>query len=134
MLENKYKAFKNIFLLFLVEALSIVQLKKLSTLADEQTKKCNEQCAECEAKMFESLKEIGNLLHESVVISNDEVKCYIVTSLIDNNSYIYIYIYEHQLCFMAAQAKLQTNLFFFYCCSHELNPLSQLACQNDLIN
>lgn len=72
---------KNKLLIFPEQALSIVQLKKLSTLADEQTKKCNEQCAECEAKRFESLKEIGNLLHESVVISNDEVNCYSMTSL-----------------------------------------------------
>ncbi|ESN91653.1 hypothetical protein HELRODRAFT_185194 [Helobdella robusta] len=57
-----------------VKALTITQLKKLSTIADEQIKKSDEDCTELEKKRLDALKEIGNLVHESVPVSDDEEK------------------------------------------------------------
>ena len=40
---------------------------------DESIKRCNEERVQCEAERTDALKEIGNILHESVPVSNDEV-------------------------------------------------------------
>lgn len=49
------------------------QIKKLRLLIDEAILKCDAQRIKLEAERFENLREIGNLLHPSVPISNDEV-------------------------------------------------------------
>ncbi|XP_064425301.1 serine--tRNA ligase, cytoplasmic [Latimeria chalumnae] len=55
-----------------VTGLSVVQIKKLRVLIDEAAVKCDAERLKLEAVRFESLREIGNLLHPSVPISNDE--------------------------------------------------------------
>lgn len=54
------------------EKLTINQLKKLSLYIDELHAKTNEEMKTTENERDNSLHNIGNLVHESVVISNDE--------------------------------------------------------------
>ncbi|NXJ72934.1 SYSC protein, partial [Rostratula benghalensis] len=54
-------------------ALQVSQIKKVRLLIDEAILKCDAERLRLEAERFESLREIGNLLHPSVPISNDEV-------------------------------------------------------------
>lgn len=49
------------------------QLKRVRVLIDEAVTKCDDDRVKCETSRNESLKEIGNVLHESVPISDDEV-------------------------------------------------------------
>lgn len=56
-----------------VQALQVSQIKKVRLLIDEAILKCDTERLKLEAERFESLREIGNLLHPSVPISNDEV-------------------------------------------------------------
>ena len=49
------------------------QIKKVRLLIDEAILECDAERVRLEAERFESLREIGNLLHPSVPISNDEV-------------------------------------------------------------
>lgn len=55
------------------QALQVSQIKKVRLLIDEAILKCDAERVRLEAERFESLREIGNLLHPSVPISNDEV-------------------------------------------------------------
>ncbi|XP_072027104.1 serine--tRNA ligase, cytoplasmic-like [Amphiura filiformis] len=52
--------------------LSVSQIKKVRQLIDERIAQCDQERAECEKVRKANLMEIGNILHESVVISNDE--------------------------------------------------------------
>ncbi|XP_019486186.1 PREDICTED: serine--tRNA ligase, cytoplasmic isoform X2 [Hipposideros armiger] len=52
--------------------LKVSQIKKLRLLIDEAILKCDAERIKLEAERFENLREIGNLLHPSVPISNDE--------------------------------------------------------------
>ncbi|XP_048781952.1 serine--tRNA ligase, cytoplasmic isoform X1 [Lagopus muta] len=52
--------------------LQVSQIKKVRLLIDEAILKCDAERVRLEAERFESLREIGNLLHPSVPISNDE--------------------------------------------------------------
>uniref|UniRef100_A0A8C5NU03 serine--tRNA ligase n=1 Tax=Jaculus jaculus TaxID=51337 RepID=A0A8C5NU03_JACJA len=52
--------------------LKVSQIKKVRLLVDEAIVKCDGERIKLEAERFESLREIGNLLHPSVPISNDE--------------------------------------------------------------
>ncbi|XP_021153994.2 serine--tRNA ligase, cytoplasmic isoform X1 [Columba livia] len=53
-------------------ALQVSQIKKVRLLIDEAILECDAERLRLEAERFESLREIGNLLHPSVPISNDE--------------------------------------------------------------
>ena len=53
--------------------LKVSQIKKVRLLIDEAILKCDAERVRLEAERFENLREIGNLLHPSVPISNDEV-------------------------------------------------------------
>ncbi|CAO2599758.1 Serine--tRNA ligase, cytoplasmic [Lemmus lemmus] len=53
-------------------ALKVSQIKKVRLLIDEAIQKCDGERLKLEAERFENLREIGNLLHPSVPISNDE--------------------------------------------------------------
>lgn len=55
-----------------VKSLTIVQLKAIRVLIDEAIVKTQEEVDVIESERNEAVKEIGNLLHDSVVISNDE--------------------------------------------------------------
>ncbi|TNN37574.1 Serine--tRNA ligase, cytoplasmic [Liparis tanakae] len=52
--------------------LSVGQIKKVRLLVDEAVEKGDSERIKLEAERFEYLREIGNLLHPSVPISNDE--------------------------------------------------------------
>lgn len=56
-----------------LQALKVSQIKKVRLLIDEAIQKCDGERIKLEAERFENLREIGNLLHPSVPISNDEV-------------------------------------------------------------
>lgn len=56
-----------------MQSLQVSQIKKVRLLIDEAILKCDAERVRLEAERFESLREIGNLLHPSVPISNDEV-------------------------------------------------------------
>jgi len=53
--------------------LTVTQIKKLRTTIDEKMKKCVAERLECEKVRHSNLFEIGNWLHDSVVVSKDEV-------------------------------------------------------------
>ncbi|KAK1898317.1 Serine--tRNA ligase cytoplasmic [Dissostichus eleginoides] len=52
--------------------LTVTQIKKVRLLVDEAVEKADVQRIKLEAERFDYLREIGNLLHPSVPISNDE--------------------------------------------------------------
>ncbi|XP_003479248.1 serine--tRNA ligase, cytoplasmic isoform X1 [Cavia porcellus] len=52
--------------------LKVSQIKNVRLLIDEAILKCDAERLKLEAERFENLREIGNLLHPSVPISNDE--------------------------------------------------------------
>ncbi|XP_076015376.1 serine--tRNA ligase, cytoplasmic [Genypterus blacodes] len=56
----------------LLSALTVTQIKKVRMLVDEAVEKTDNDRLTLEAERFEQLREIGNLLHPSVPISNDE--------------------------------------------------------------
>lgn len=62
----------------------MTQIKHIRTLIDGNIAKCNEEVIQVEQLRNERLFEVGNLLHESVPVSNDEVfygyarKCIII--------------------------------------------------------
>uniref|UniRef100_A0A803W225 serine--tRNA ligase n=1 Tax=Ficedula albicollis TaxID=59894 RepID=A0A803W225_FICAL len=53
-------------------SLQVSQIKKVRLLIDEAILECDSERLRLEAERFESLREIGNLLHPSVPISNNE--------------------------------------------------------------
>ncbi|XP_036772551.2 serine--tRNA ligase, cytoplasmic isoform X1 [Manis pentadactyla] len=55
-----------------LQNLKVSQIKKVRLLIDEAILKCDAERVKLEAERFEHLREIGNLLHPSVPISNDE--------------------------------------------------------------
>ncbi|OCT91929.1 serine--tRNA ligase, cytoplasmic [Xenopus laevis] len=55
-----------------LSALSVTQIKRLRVLIDEAIAATDAERIKLEAERFESLREIGNLLHPTVPISNDE--------------------------------------------------------------
>lgn len=57
----------------LLKTLSINQIKKFRTLLDKAITENEGKIAAAEQARNDALSEIGNLLHESVPISNDEV-------------------------------------------------------------
>ncbi|XP_023669302.1 serine--tRNA ligase, cytoplasmic [Paramormyrops kingsleyae] len=56
----------------ILSALTVTQIKKIRLLVDEAVQKGDCERQQLEAERFEYLREIGNLLHPSVPISNDE--------------------------------------------------------------
>lgn len=54
--------------------LTVTQIKKVRLLVDEAIGETDGERLKLEAERFEYLREIGNLLHPSVPISNDEVR------------------------------------------------------------
>lgn len=56
-----------------LDALSVVQIREVLKLIEANMAQCNESRVQTEAERGEALKEIGNMLHESVPVSNDEV-------------------------------------------------------------
>ncbi len=69
-----FKTFLDLIIACCLQMLTVVQLKKLSQLAAEWLKKCDEDRVLAETRRAEYLREIGNILHDSVPVSNDEVR------------------------------------------------------------
>ena len=65
------------------QALTVKQLKRLSTLITEHIKSSAEERDQVEQERNQHLREIGNLLHESVVVHNDEVGLVLFVTLLD---------------------------------------------------
>lgn len=59
---------------FACKTLTVTQIKKVRLLVDEAIGKTDSERVTLEEERFEYLREIGNLLHPSVPISNDEVR------------------------------------------------------------
>ena len=59
----------------------MVQIKKVRVLVDEAIANGNQRLKEIEADRAKNLSQIGNILHESVPVSNDEVCNIFATSL-----------------------------------------------------
>jgi len=55
-----------------LKSLTVTQLRRVSSLIDEAMKRCVEERVQCETVRSEALFEIGNLLHDSVIVSNNE--------------------------------------------------------------
>lgn len=53
--------------------MNVKQIKKVGDLIEEAQTKCEEDRIDCEKKRNDVVKTIGNLVHTSVPISNDEV-------------------------------------------------------------
>ena len=51
----------------------MTQIKKFRVVIDEEVKKNDDALLKHEQERNESLREIGNHLHESCIVSNDEV-------------------------------------------------------------
>lgn len=60
--------------IFLLQGLTVAQIKTLGIQIDKTIDSITKRLEEVEEKRNESLREIGNLLHETCVISNDEVR------------------------------------------------------------
>ena len=58
---------------FYDQGLTVTQIKRLRVVIDEETKKNDDALLAHEHDRNESLREIGNHLHESCIVSNDEV-------------------------------------------------------------
>lgn len=56
----------------MLQVLSVTQLKNVSQEIDQAIKSCNERRVELEQERSDTLREIGNWVHESVPVSNDE--------------------------------------------------------------
>ncbi|EDO47000.1 predicted protein [Nematostella vectensis] len=56
----------------MLQQLTVTQIKIVRTLVDDGMAKCNEEVARLEKLRNEKLFEVGNILHDSVRISNDE--------------------------------------------------------------
>jgi seryl-tRNA synthetase len=57
--------------------LTIKQIKRVSLFIDTEIEKTKENLIRIENERNSTLHEIGNLVHESVPVSNDEVKEFI---------------------------------------------------------
>lgn len=55
-----------------LSALTVTQIKRVRVLVEEAVQKLDSERVKLETERFEYLREIGNLLHHSVPISNDE--------------------------------------------------------------
>lgn len=67
----------------MLEKLTVTQIKKVRTMIDENMKLCDAERVECEKIRHSNLFEVGNWLHDSVVVSNDEAENNIVRTVGD---------------------------------------------------
>ena len=54
-----------------MQALTVMQIKQVKKRVDDGIQQCDDDRVRLEGVRKEALSEIGNLLHESVIISND---------------------------------------------------------------
>lgn len=70
---SKTHFFENL-IFFLNQELTVVQIKETKSMIDEQMKINDAELIKHEQERNEALKEVSNHLHESCIISNDEVQ------------------------------------------------------------
>ena len=90
------------------------QIKKLVSMVEAANDKCSEERKQVEAMRTENLVMIGNLVHPSVPISNDEVclsECTSVNSPVSHKLKYLWNVNDHQLTVCAVS----------YCCLKVLN-------------
>ena len=59
--------------MILFQPLTVTQIKKIQSLIEEASDKNKVEMKECEVERYKHLVMIGNILHPSVPISDDEV-------------------------------------------------------------
>lgn len=97
-----------------LKPLTVAQIKQVRKLIDEEVESIGKRLIELENLRNESHREIGNLLHEDVVFSNDEVKTYRI--LFDSFSCSFlvllsrVYLILVLLCF-----PIKNEIFFCFC-------------------
>lgn len=64
----------NSLFILLKQDLTVTQIKRIRQIIDDQMKDNDRLLLETEDSRNESLREIGNMLHESCIISNNEVR------------------------------------------------------------
>lgn len=67
----------------ILKELTVTQIKKIRQLMDEEIVKCNDELTQQESERNNTLKEIGNMLHESVPVSHDEAENEVVRTFGD---------------------------------------------------
>ena len=72
-MHYQQSSFLNIDIIIFLQGLTVKQLKTLSQIIDDTIKKTNEERQHTEEIRNNKLGQIGNLLHQSVPVSNDEV-------------------------------------------------------------
>lgn len=105
--------------ILLCQALTVTQIKKVRVLVDEAVEKTDSERIRLEAERFEYLREIGNLLHPSVPISNDEVRGLIQDHLAKVGA-------EYEWLLVEGKYSPQTGnffCFFFFFLSYYANTL-----------
>ena len=63
----------------LLQPVTVTQIKKVQSLIEEAANKTKIEIKECEEERYKHLVMIGNILHPSVPISNDEVHVTVCT-------------------------------------------------------
>ena len=66
----------------------MTQIKKVRAKIEEQVISCNEELQKLDEFRSFNLREIGNLIHDSVPISNDEVSAFLPSIIISFNLFI----------------------------------------------
>ena len=66
------------------------QIKKVQVLVEEANKKCVAEMKECEAQRHSHLIQIGNILHPSVPISDNEVHVHVYIYVATNTGVHFI--------------------------------------------
>ena len=66
------------------------QIKKVQVLVEEANKKCVAEMKECEAQRHSHLIQIGNILHPSVPISDNEVHVHVYIHVATNTGVHFI--------------------------------------------
>lgn len=69
-----YEDHMNSLFILLKQDLTVTQIKRIRQIIDDQMKDNDRLLLETEDSRNESLREIGNMLHESCIISNNEVR------------------------------------------------------------
>ena len=69
----------------------MTQIKKIQSLIEEASDKTKAEIKECEVERYKHLVMIGNVLHPSVPISNDEVCSTCVWVSVSMSAYIFLF-------------------------------------------
>ena len=107
------------------QPLTVTQIKKIQSLIEEASEKTKAEIKECEVERYKHLVMIGNVLHPSVPISNDEVHkinvCYYVCERErrtdrgrerENNFNLHVHSYD----IICVHNTTHTCMYMYKCC------------------